>query len=412
LKKSELKVIRGGALSVSRKRRKFIEAFCTDTRLMGVLVIYIHWTVEEPRIMRGREVSLHQFFYIETSEGGIETYNGLYGDDPATIEEMETMMLRGLGAKKVPISMSEAMFLIKRFAQLSEEGGFAMPGADEEYGFILDSDTTLTAERERALHNKICGGKPDDPYAIINYFIMRYFANDWYPVRMMANVEIPTDLAPDGFGPGVLCLNNILKQADSGEGADGNYVAEAVVEGDRSYLIAICEIKLVDGQVASFEILSTIAITDAEAAMKLARPEYVTVYEIAGHAQGVEDWLDREYAMALQSETDGGKLYVKFNEDNEHIKKEVYRLNDDVDEILYVTVEDQLIVGSYSLDGIRESEHKFAVRAPIAKQLIEVGRFEIREPVLYDYTLSYGEDFMTYIEDFLGYDVSPPPGEK
>jgi hypothetical protein len=408
LNKNDLRVIRGGALEKVKKRRKFIEAYSTDTRLMGVIVVYLHWSVSEPRIMGGEETSLHQYFYVETTEDGIEAYNGIYGDDPDTLEEMETMMLRGLGANKAPISMNEAFFLVKKFAELGESGGVSLPGANEEYGFILDAEVSLSPERERLLYDKICGGRPEDPNEIINYFLMRYFAKDWYPVRMMADHEVAIDLAPDEFGPGTLCLNSILKQDGSGEGSDGNYVAEAVVEGERNYLIAICEIALAAGQVARFEVLRTITITDAEAAMKLARPEYVTVYEIAGHAPSVEIWLEEEYVSALQSETEGGRLYVKFKANNDHVKKELYRLNDDVDEIVYVAIEDQLVVGSYSLEGIRFLEYKLALDSPIAKQLIETGRYEFREPVLYDYTLSYGEDFITYIEEFLGYETGLP----
>jgi hypothetical protein len=408
LNKNDLRVIRGGALEKVKRRRKFIEAWSTDTRLMGVIVVYLHWLISEPQMKGGEEASLHQYFYVETTEDGIEAYNGIYGDDPDTLEEMEAMMLRGLGASKVPLSMNEAFFLIKKFAGLGEPGASSMPGADEEYGFIINSEVSLSSERERRLYDKICGGRPEDPNEIINYFLMRYFAKDWYPVRMMAGYEVPEGLAPEEFGPGTLCLNSILKEDGSGEGSDGNYVVESVVEGERNYLIAICEINLAAGQVARFEVLSTITITDTEAAMKLARPEYVTVYEIAGHAPNVEDWLEEEYISALQTETEGGMLYVKFKKDNSHVKKELYRLNDDVDEIVYVTIEDQLVVGSYSLEGIRRLEYKVALVSPIAKQLIETGRYEFREPVLYDYTLGYGEDFLTYIEDFLGYETGLP----
>ena len=81
----------------------------------------------------------------------------------------------------------------------------------------------------------------------------------------------------------------------------------------------------------------------------------------------------------------------------------LYLLNDDVKEIIYVTVEDQLIIGSYSLPGIKRLENKMML-SNIAKQLIEVAKYEFKEPVLYDYTMSYGGDFVRYVDDMMGFE--------
>jgi hypothetical protein len=69
---------------------------------------------------------------------------------------------------------------------------------------------------------------------------------------------------------------------------------------------------------------------------------------------------------------------------------------------LYLTIEDQLIIGAYTLAGIKRLEHKM-LNAPIALQLIEVGKYEFKEPVLYDYTLGYSGDFIRYVEEVMGY---------
>ena len=188
---------------------------------------------------------------------------------------------------------------------------------------------------------------------------------------------------------------------------EGLYVCESVLEDDRSHRIVLSEVGVVcDGDrllVSSFEVSSMFAISPPEAAMKLARPEYVTVYEIAGSVDQLFGELDIQYAGALQNITEGGRLYIAFNEDNRHMDNSVYLLNDDVKEILYVTVEDQLIIGSYTLAGIKRLENRL-IMSGMARQLIEVAKYEFREPILYDYTASYGGDFIRYVEEIMGFE--------
>ena len=106
---------------------------------------------------------------------------------------------------------------------------------------------------------------------------------------------------------------------------------------------------------------------------------------------------------ALQNLCEGGKLYIVFNNNNRYMNKAVYLLNDDVKEILFVTVEDQLIVACYTLSGIRRLENRILL-SPIARQLVEIAKYEFKEPILYDYTMSYGGDFVRYVEEIMGFD--------
>jgi hypothetical protein len=181
-----------------------------------------------------------------------------------------------------------------------------------------------------------------------------------------------------------------------------------VIEEDRGHRIVVSEIGVSEDDKGDlvctrFSVESTFSISEAEAAMKLARPEYVTVYEVAGTVEDVLEELDSRYAGALQNLTEGGKLYIRFFDDNKHVGKQNYLLNDDVKEIVYLTVEDQLIIGSYSLSGIKRIENRLLL-SRFARQLIEVGKYEFKEPMLYDYTMSYGGDFVRYVEEIMGFE--------
>lgn len=137
--------------------------------------------------------------------------------------------------------------------------------------------------------------------------------------------------------------------------------------------------------------------------MKLSRPEFVTVYDISGDVDKVREELDRNYVGALQNLTEGGKLYIRFYDNNNHVNTSRYMLNDDVKEILYLTVEDQLIVAGYSLPEIKRIENRMMLSQG-ARQLIEIAKYEFKEPMLYDYTTTYGGDFVAYVEDLMRFE--------
>ena len=422
-------MIRGGALTQALPDENFIAAYATNTRLMGVVVIYIKWQLSILTAAGKPSRNLHQFFYIETTEDGIESYRGFYGEDEEELHAIEQSMLGGLGAGRVPLTMNEAVFLVQSYAEKTRDFGKHLPDDVKEYDFVLRREVSLEADREEALFRKICGDI-DTANQLVNYFLMRYFSEDFVAARMLsaAGTNISIDEQLTKTGPATLCRNEIFPPGNpvsddslpSGgvvkknsvrrndrKHEEGLYVCESVLEDDRSHRIVLSEVGVVcDGDrllVSSFEVSSMFAISPPEAAMKLARPEYVTVYEIAGSVDQLFGELDIQYAGALQNITEGGRLYIAFNEDNRHMDNSVYLLNDDVKEILYVTVEDQLIIGSYTLAGIKRLENRL-IMSGMARQLIEVAKYEFREPILYDYTASYGGDFIRYVEEIMGFE--------
>ena len=455
LKKGDLKVIRGGALASAGPDEKFVDAYATDTRLMGVLVIYIRWQLSGIAAARRRSRDLRQFFYIETTEEGIESYQGLYGDDEEELRFVEQSMVGGLGAGRVLLSMNEAVFLVQRYAEMTRRFGKQLPSEREEFEFILRREISLSKEREKALFSRLCG-EIKTVNQLINCFLMRCFGKDYYAAAMLAADIAHGDRATRGKGPigfesdligirgflgnaegdppigfesdpigisgfledeegdplkgvgiATLCRNEISAPEGEARQGEGSYVCESVIEEDQGHRIVVSEIRVLneDGKprIASFDVLSMLSISPVEAAMKLSRPEYVTVYEVAGSVDRLLFELDGYYTGAMQKLTEGGKLYLIFNDDNRHLAKKVYLLNDDVKEILYVTVEDQLIIGSYTLSGIKKLENRL-VLSRLGGQLIEVAKYEFKEPILYDYTMSYGGDFVRYIDEIMGFE--------
>lgn len=62
MNKDNFKVIRGGLLdSANTSRKTFVSAYVTNTRLMGVLGMYIHFKLPDNKAL----FDLHQFFYFD-----------------------------------------------------------------------------------------------------------------------------------------------------------------------------------------------------------------------------------------------------------------------------------------------------------------------------------------------------------
>ena len=105
-------VIKGGGDSlVAPKGSRFFSAYVTDTRLMGVLTLYVRWSIDES----DGATAFHQFFYFDAEEFGLDTYRSLLGQDELELQVMEDNLIGGLGAAKVPVTEREATFLVQSF---------------------------------------------------------------------------------------------------------------------------------------------------------------------------------------------------------------------------------------------------------------------------------------------------------
>jgi hypothetical protein len=84
---------------------------------------------------------------------------------------------------------------------------------------VLARETQVSPEREALLFRKLCGEIVGD-FHLINYFLMRYFAQDFYPVDMLSGGAVSHDLLP-GEGYATLCRNDI-EALETGEEADAD----------------------------------------------------------------------------------------------------------------------------------------------------------------------------------------------
>jgi len=384
------KLIKGGIpYPDGKEQRTFVSAFVTDTRLMGVVGLYIHWNVRSISAVS----DFHQFFYFDAEEYGFETYRSIISSDATEIKHIEQALIGGLGGKKISLTQREATALIQSYVEMNHKFNAPMPDGESEYKFLLETKIEITDEERFELFEKQCAEVTSE-YQAINYFLMRAFGKDFTAAKYLTSGEFPLDVCSD-IPVATLCKNSI----EHFENENGtSYLCESLVEHDTSYVLVVTEITLHDLKIATFEKRSSMQVSAVEAAMMLSRSEYVTIYDIIDDPDEFEVNFAKVTSGALLTIHDTGRLFLSFNKNNDHVGKQVFRLNEDVFGLFFVTDLEQLIIAAYSLKSIHAIERALQNHS-LASALFLTAKYEFKEPVLYEFIQSGFEDF----DDFLDF---------
>ena len=389
--KERFKLIKGGVDGISQtsfEKRRFVSAFVTDTRLMGVLALSIHWLI----VMPDDNEDFYQFFYFDAEEYGLDTYQSLKGNDPLALETIEQSLIGGLGSKKKSITEREALYLLQSFAAASKKLNISLPEPTEEYEALLKEPLILSSKEKQTVIKKICTPILSD-YQLIHYFLMRCFAHDDQGASYLTHGKIDlTGLSAKRTA--TLCKNTIEEYTN--QNGSLSYLCEALIDIDGKYELFMLEITVFNGKVASALRRSSFRISAAEAAMMLNRPEYITVYEILSNPAEFDERFLPTAAAAMQTNHDNGRLFMEFNKNNDHVNRKTFLLNEDVYGLYYVSDFGQFIVAAYGLNEIASIE-KNLQKGSLNPSLLPTAKYEFKEPVLYDFIQSEFEDF----DDFL-----------
>jgi hypothetical protein len=391
LTERKFKVIKGGAAAaLNSNRRKFLSGFITDTRLMGVVGLYIHWELSNTEFVS----DFHQFFYFDAEEYGFETYKSLLGSDSEALSIMERALIGGLGGNKVNVNEREATWLVQKYVAMNEALSIPMPEGKSEYSFLLETPVVLTEQENEILIDKLCTPIVSE-YQLINYFLMRVYGRDFEAAAYLATADLPLDILPEAEGA-TLCKNTIEEFIDEN---GCSYLCESLIEFDGKYKLVVSEIHLADGRVSETKMRSSFLVTSAEAAMMLNHPEFITVYEILTE---MDDFLKRFSGMSassMQTVHENGRLYLEFNKNNDHVNRKVFRLNEDIHGLYFATDFGQLIIAAYSLPEIHEIERALS-KSEVSTCIIPTAKYEFKEPILYEFIQSDFDDFTDFL-DFL-----------
>ena len=413
-KHPQFKVITGGlGESTSSSRKEFAAAYITDTRLMGVVGMYVHWYL--PDNVRNKE--LYQLFYFDAEEHGFDNYKSLlcYGssDDAILVAKAENTLFGGLGGKQVYITEEEACFMVQKYARFNQEHGIPLPDGQKEYDFILNRKVSLTPEEEYALMCKQCTSL-DSQYQVINYFLMRCYGKDFEGAKLLTKGYVRTNLFPE-HKCATFLRNTIEEAPDSVSGTNSNYhvtdsdkdfgtfntlksyMCESLIEYDGNYYLIITQVTLDQLKVVKYEKVSSFKVSTAEASMMTSRGEFVTVCDLVADAPEFNRTSTKLVTKSMVTDYETGKLFMIFQPNNDHVKNQTYLLNDDVKGIYYLVDDSQLILASYSLEGIRSLEADLA-ESRMSQYVVPISKYEFKEPVLFEFMNSVFDDFEDFVE--------------
>lgn len=383
LKKHNFTLLKGGLDKINIKDYFFRTGYVTDTRLMGVEVLYIHWY--NPSLHN----NFHQFFYFDAEEYGLESYYSLSDQEVKNISLIESFMTGGLGGKKIEVSEKEAAFLVQEYVLYSEKQKMPLPSNNEEFQFLLTPEIKLKQDETDWLYGKRCT-QITSVYEAIHYFLMRIFARDFAPLFYLKGPErFPVDLFKN-LGPCCLARNSIDLTGET-------YTAESLLDFDDKYYLALTEMTMANMKVSSFKRLSLFPISSYEASLLLRRPEYISCYDLTDEEieeMGSGQILKNRSLMTLYGK---GRLFMIYNKNNNHVKGPLYKLHDDVFAYYFVSDYGQLLLCSNSSENLQVLEDDLLMRRG-RLPLSFVGRFESESPVLYDFILDDTEDFVDFIE--------------
>lgn len=394
LSKPKLTVIEGGlSASINRRKKSFISAYVTDTRLMGVLAVYARWNISDT----ASGTQLHQFFYIDCEEAGLQTYQSVMGDDFDEINYIEQALIGGLGAKKAELTERQLRGLLTYYAAFNRKHSIPLPDKYDDYSFIVEPETELEPDECNALMGMICGSISSN-YQVVNYFLMRCFGRDSKGAAYLAAGNVDSELYYDYY-PATFCKNVIDVSHRYDDGAVA-YLCESLIELNNNYETVISRVVVKDLKVVALEKCSSFTVSAAEAAMMLTKPEFVTVYEVLLSDEDMDNNIG-ELTINLDtvmSTHENGRMFMAFKKTNDHVDSKVFRLSNDVKGVYFLTDFGQLIAAAYTLSDIRYMEKKLKA-SPLAPFLMTTAKYEFKEPVLFEFVQSDFEDF----DDFLDF---------
>lgn len=372
---------------------KYVSGYVTDTRYMGVVGLFMRFKVwyssnpEEPE-------DLSQFFYFETEEFGFDEYASVKGNDPETFDNIKRQLFGGLGGKEVAVTEKEAFYLLQTFVDFNKKNEIPLPEHREEYMYYLGEPITMNGKERSVLQSKMCTPIVNN-YQAIHYFLMRIFGKDFAAAANLVKGNVLMNQF-ETLPVCTMCMNTLdIHEA----GQDTVYMAESVVEYDGEYTIIVSEVTVnSDHQIVDFSSRSSLRITQREAAMKLRKSEYVTVYKFSGGVESFENRCPEILGNTVSTETDIGNMYMRFRKNNDHVKKRVFRLSDDMEGLYFVSFnQGQILATAYSLSAILQLESELR-ESKLGSAITTTAKYEFKEPVMLEFIGSGIEDFNEYLE--------------
>lgn len=409
------RLLQGGLSETSAdSSKKFAEAYITDTRLMGVTVLCVHWQLPENML----NTHLYQFFRFDAEEFGLDEYSAVLGPaDNETYDAMHAVELKlvgGLGARKNMLTERELRFLVQSYIDYNLSHKIPLPDGltQNELDFLLAPRIDFSDVEEYVLMCKQCP-LINSPYQTINYFLMRCIGRDFPAAKFLTQNYVRTDLFSE-FPAATLLRNVIDEDNDEQSGSNSNYYAtdsdkdfgtfktrksflcESLIETDGRYFILVTRLTLDQLKVVKYERISAFPVSLWEASLLLTAPEYVSVFDIVIEDFEIDEKTIPLLSQSMMTEHENGRLFMIFYPHNDHVSRQTYRMSDDVFGLCYVLDSGQIVLSSSERRNVSVLEQEF-MKSGISPLLIHTAKYAFDNPVISDFINSGCDDFEEFV---------------
>ena len=351
---------------------KFKNAVATNSRLMGVMGIRIHFLCEEDELIL--------FFHLDFEEYGLDRFEVC--KNLKDVDKMTKSVMGGLGANLVAVSLENVSTLIYSVVDIGDNNLMSVPIEFLEYEYLLEEfceDINISI-----LKNVSTEIRSNEE--LINYYIMRTIGCD-YDIRdiLLSENKLKYNLVDE---PSVLLKNEILKEEN------GIYITKSIVDYLDAYKMIISEVTIRDKKVVNCIKIDELTMTAREAAFSLNKKEYIVVFYVKNSSE-FKMFLESIKEELLKNVYDSGTLYTEFQKTNDHVNSNIYYLNGDIFGTYFMTDQNDLVVSSFVKDDIHKIKEEIL---SLFSQMNEVAEMEAENPILYTFVNSGYQNFF----DFLG----------
>ena len=269
---------------------------------------------------------------------GIADYVSLKNPTSKEACREEERLMGGLGESRVLVDEEIALFLINHFGNKNLEYGKDLPGDVDEYiKIITDYKSNLTLNQVYPIISKPI----EDEIEFINYMTMRFIARDRESLKYFSGSDEISNNHITKIN-GALLKNKVTKRGE------GVFISEALYEDEDGYYtckIAFNILKENNGfKIKSLLVTDKEPMYDFEVFDEISKSEYIDVYKLKNKEQFLMEFYNDNPFM-LKSEMEEGMFFTRFNFNNNHVKENIYVINNDIKSIYY-RVADEFFVGT------------------------------------------------------------------
>lgn len=364
----------------------FKEAFATNTRLMGVVGVMVRFNNN-----RGKEV-VH-VYHLDYESYGIDGFKEWHQISESDLRRELSKVIGGLGGRLESISFEEFIYLLKTAYRVQdfdiEEGRDLMI----MYPSFIENALSLEPETILDLLRRLSGDLVSDEQSL-HYFMMRFVGRDFEGMKHLVGEALLESCKNELVQPSTLIKNEVVKEEELVSSILYNVASLIDYEDTYKVLNSQIEVCKKTGKVLDYLEMNHLVISPNEAAMRLAKKEYIGIYTVK--KDGFRYLFEYKKPYLMMNIHQNGSLYTEFNPTNSHVEAPIYYLNGDIYGVYYLTDSDQLVVSTFNEENLGAIE-AFFKQTGLDDYIVYEGDFEADTSLIYEFVNSGYESFYDFL---------------